>query len=143
MLTQCGAVTLERPWYSCERCRQGWSVVETTLGVGRRQRTSTGLLAWLVRVGATTDYREAAERLDELTRVAVGPETIRRECVRGGTAIRAAEAAAIQQTQRTRAAAEPLDPAAGRLVLEVARRDQLVHRWLARGQARDGGRLGR
>jgi hypothetical protein len=119
VLTQCGAVTIERPWYSCERCHHGWSAVETTLGVGSRQRASVGLLGWLVRLGATTDYREAAELLDELTGLAVGPETIRRECVRAGTAIRAAEARAIQQTQRTREAAEPLDPAPGLLVLEA------------------------
>ena len=119
VLTQCGLVVVERPWYSCERCHHGWSVVETTLGVGSRQRSSAGLVAWLVRLGATTDYREAAELLDELTGLAVGPETIRRECVRVGTAIRAAEAAAIQQTLRTREAAEPLDPAPGLLVLEA------------------------
>jgi hypothetical protein len=119
VLTQCGMVTLERPWYTCTRCHHGWSVVETTLGVGSRQRASAGLLAWLVRLGATTDYREAAELLDELTGLAVGPETIRRECIRVGTAIRAAEAATIQQTQRTREAAEPLDRAPGLLVLEA------------------------
>jgi hypothetical protein len=119
VLTQCGVVVIERPWYSCERCHHGWSVVETTLGVASRQRSSAGLVAWLVRLGATTDYREAAELLDELTGLAVGPETIRRECIRVGTAIRAAEAAAIRQTQRTREAAEPLDPAPGLLVLEA------------------------
>jgi hypothetical protein len=119
VLTMCGAVTIERPWYTCARCRHGWSVVETTLGVAGRQRSSVGLLAWLVRLGASTDYREAAELLDELTGLAVGPETIRRECVRAGTAIRAAEAAAIEQTQRTREAAEPLEPAPGLLVLEA------------------------
>jgi hypothetical protein len=119
VLTQCGPVTIERPWYSCERCHHGWSVVETTLGVASRQRSSAGLVAWLVRLGATTDYREAAEVLDELTGLAVGAETIRRECIRVGTAIRAAEAAAINQTQRTREAAEPLDPAPGLLVLEA------------------------
>ena len=119
VLTQCGAVMIERPWYSCARCRHGWSVVETTLGVGSRQRTSAGLLGWLVRLGATTDYREAAELLEELTGLAVAPETIRRECVRVGTAIRAAEALAIQQTQRTREAAGLLDPAPGLLVLEA------------------------
>jgi hypothetical protein len=112
-------VTIKRPWYSCARCHHGWSVVETTLGVGSRQRTSAGLLAWLVRLGATTDYREAAELLDELTGLAVAPETIRRECVRVGTAIRAAEQLAIQQTQRTREAAAPLEPAPGLLVLEA------------------------
>jgi Uncharacterised protein family (UPF0236) len=119
VLTQCGPVTIERPWYTCERCHHGWSVVETTLGVGHRQRMSAGLLGWLVRLGATTDYREAAELLDELTGLAVGPETIRRECLRVGAAIRAAEAATIQQTQRTREAAEPLDQAPGLLVLEA------------------------
>jgi hypothetical protein len=119
ILTQCGLVTLERPWYSCERCHQGWSVVETTLGVGSRQRASTGLLGWMARLGTTTDYREAAELLDTLTGLAVGPETIRRECIRVGTAIRAAEAATLRQTQRTREAAEALDPAPGLLVLEA------------------------
>ena len=119
LLTRCGAVTLERPWYTCARCHHGWSVVETTLGVGSRQRASAGLRAWLVRLGATTDYREAAELLDELTGLAVGPETIRRECLRVGTAIRVAEAATIQQTQRMRDAAEPLDRAPGLLVLEA------------------------
>jgi hypothetical protein len=119
VLTECGAVTIERPWYTCERCHHGWSVVETTLGVGSRQRLSAGLLGWVVRLGATTDYREAAELLAELTGLAVGAETIRRECIRVGTAIRAAEAAAIRQTQRTREAAESLDPAPGLLVLEA------------------------
>jgi predicted RNA-binding Zn-ribbon protein involved in translation (DUF1610 family) len=119
VLTQCGLVTIERPWYTCERCHHGWSVVETTLGVGSRQRTSAGLLGWLVRLGATTDYREAAELLEELTGLTVAAETIRRECVRVGTAIRTAEALAIQQTQRTREAAERLDPAPGLLVLEA------------------------
>src|SRR5215211_3170017 len=97
VLTQCGTVVIGRPWYTCERCHHGWSVVETTLGVGSRQRTSAGLLGWLVRLGATTDYRAAAELLEELTGLAVALETIRRECVRVGTAIRVAEAAAIQQ----------------------------------------------
>jgi hypothetical protein len=119
VLTQCGAVTIERPWYTCARCHHGWSVAETTLGVTSRQRSSAGLVAWLVRLGATTDYREAAELLDALTGLAVGPETIRRACIRAGTEIRAAEAAAIRQTQRTREAAESLDPAPGLLVLEA------------------------
>ena len=119
VLTQCGPVTVERPWYTCGRCQHGWSVVETTLGVSRRQRASPGLLRWLVRLGVTTDYREAAELLAELTGLAVGPETIRRECIRVGTAIRAAEAAAIRQAQRTREAAERLDPAPGLLVVEA------------------------
>jgi hypothetical protein len=112
-------VAIERPWYTCGRCHHGWSVVETTLGVPSRQRSSTGLVDWVVRLGVATDYREAAELLAELTGLAVGPETIRRACLRVGTALRAAEATAIRQTQRTREAAERLDPAPGLLVLEA------------------------
>jgi hypothetical protein len=119
VLTQCGAVTIDRPWYTCERCHQGWSVVETTLGVARRQRLSVGLRGWLARLGATTDYREAAALLAELTGLAVAPETIRRECVRVGTAIRGAEALAIEQVQRKREPAERLETAPGLLVLEA------------------------
>src|SRR5678815_4194269 len=52
VLTRCGPVRVERPWYACARCHHGWSVVETTLGVGSRQRSSAGLVAWLVRLGA-------------------------------------------------------------------------------------------
>lgn len=117
--TQCGTVTIEAPWYTCERCGRGWSVLERTLGVEPRQRLSAGLRAWLVRLGAATDYREATELLDLLTRLAISPETIRRECVRVGTKLAAADDAAIKQTQRTRDAAEPVDPAPGLLVVEA------------------------
>lgn len=119
VLSRCGAVTLEVPWYTCGPCGHGWSVTETTLGVASRQRLSAGLRAWLVRLGATTDYREAAELLDELTGLAVSPESIRRECVRVGTALQASDAAAITETQRTREAAGPVDPAPGLLVIQV------------------------
>src|SRR5215212_7735499 len=43
-----------------------------------RQRTSAGLLGWLARLGATTDYREAAELLDVFFGLTVATETIRR-----------------------------------------------------------------
>ena len=46
-------VTLERPWYRCGDCGQGWSTVETTPGVAGRTRVSAGLRDWLVRLGAT------------------------------------------------------------------------------------------
>jgi len=119
VLTQCGPVTLEVPWYSCGPCGQGWSVTETTLRVASRERLSAGVRAWLVRLGATTDYREAAELLDELTGLGVSPESIRRECVRVGTELQAADAAAIAQTQRTRESAAPVKTAPGLLVVEV------------------------
>jgi hypothetical protein len=119
VMTQGGLVTLAVPWYTCARCGHGWSVLETTLAVEPRQRLSAGLRAWLVRLGATTDYREAAELLDTLTHLAVSPETIRRECVRVGSQLVATEAAAIAQTHRTREAAEPVETAPGLLVVEA------------------------
>jgi hypothetical protein len=80
--------------------------VETTLEAGRRQRRR-GRLA------------RASGCDDGLPRGRRAPETIRRACVRVGTAIRAAETAAIEQTQRMREATEPLDPAPGLMVLEA------------------------
>jgi Uncharacterised protein family (UPF0236) len=120
LATQCGTVTLERPWYHCWSCGHGWSVVETTLGVGSGTRVSEGLRGWLVRLGAAAPFREAAEVLDALTGLELGAETIRRHAEAAGTALRAAEDAAVAQVERTREPAEGLDPAPGFLVVQTA-----------------------
>jgi hypothetical protein len=117
--TRCGTITLERPWYHCGACGHGWSTIETTLEVGERARVSDGLRAWLVRLGATAPFREAADLLEELTGLAVGPETIRRHTETVGAALRAAEDAAVAQVERTREAAEPVTPAPGFLVVQT------------------------
>ena len=44
VLTRCGPVTLARPWYICECCHHGWSVVET-------QRDSSAGYAYLRMTG--------------------------------------------------------------------------------------------
>src|SRR5437763_184300 len=110
---------LGRPWDHCGRCRHGWSVLETVLGVAARARLSAALEGWLVRLGASTDFREAAELLEELTGLAVGPETVRRHTERAGAVWRAAEDAHVAQVERTREAAEPVRAAPGLLVVEV------------------------
>jgi hypothetical protein len=115
-LTTCGPVALGRPWYHCARCGHGWSAVETTLGVAGRARLSAGLRGWVVRLGALAPFREAAEVLAELTGLAPGAETVRRQTEAAGAALRVAEDAAVE---RTREAAEPLDPAPGLLVVEA------------------------
>ena len=117
--TQCGTVTLVRPWYHCRPCGQGWSAVETTLGVADRSRVSGGLRGWLVRLGATAPFREAADVLAELTGLVIGAETIRRHTEAAGAALRAAEDAAVARVERTREAAEALDPAPGFLVVQT------------------------
>lgn len=119
VVTPCGTVTLERPWYHGRGCGHGWSVVETTLGVGSGTRVSAGLRDWLVRLGAAAPFREAAEVLDALTGLELGAETIRRHAEAAGTALRAAEDAAVEQVERTRAPAEALDPAPGFLVVQT------------------------
>jgi Uncharacterised protein family (UPF0236) len=119
LATQCGTVTLERPWYHCWSCGHGWSVVETTLGVASGARVSEGLRAWLVRLGAAAPFREAAEVLDALTGLELGAETIRRHAEAAGTALRAAEDAAVAEVERTREPAEALDPAPGFLVVQT------------------------
>lgn len=117
--TQCGTVTLERPWYHCRGCGHGWSVVETTLGVASRARLSEGLRSWVVRLGAATPFREAAEVLAALTGLELGAETIRRHAEATGTTLREAEDAAVTQAARTREPAEALDPAPGFLVVQT------------------------
>ena len=119
LATQCGPVTLERPWYHCWSCGHGWSVVETTLGVASGARVSAGLRTWLVRLGAAAPFREAAEVLDALTGLELGAETIRRHAEAAGTALRVAEDAAVAQVERTREPAEALEPAPGFLVVQT------------------------
>ena len=117
--TRCGTVTLPVLRYHCERCRRGWSSLETVLGVGRHARMSAGLERWIARAGGLTDFREAAEVLAEYTGLVVGTETVRRHTERVGAALADAEDAAAERVERTRAAAEAVDPAPGHLVVEL------------------------
>jgi|SRR5215212_1560141 len=119
VLTRCGTLALARPYYHCPACGRGWSVLETTLGIPERARTSGGVRAWLARLGAATDFREAAELLGELTGLALGAETVRRHSEAAGAALRAAEDAAVATVERTREAAEPVEAAPGALLVEA------------------------
>jgi hypothetical protein len=119
VVTQCGAVALARPWYHCRRCRRGWSVVETTLGVPPRAQASAGLERWVLELAASLPYREAAERLASLTGLAVPASTLRRHAVAAGAALAAADAAGADQVERTREPAGPVDAAPGLLVTEA------------------------
>jgi hypothetical protein len=119
VLTVCGPVGFARPWYACRSCQRGWSPVDATLGVAPRERLSAGVRAHAVALGAATDFREAAALLEELTGLALAPETVRQHTEDAGAALAAAEAAAAAQTERTRAPVGPVDPAPGLLVVEV------------------------
>lgn len=117
--TTCGPLRLVRPWYACPVCRQGFSPADATLALPAHARLSPALVAWLVELGATTTYREAARVLSRLTGLTVASDTIRAHTTAVGTQVADAEDAAIAQVQTTREAAAPGDPAPGTLVVEA------------------------
>jgi len=119
VLTVCGALAFERPWHACRACRHGWAPADAVLGVAPRARLSAGVDAWAVDLGAATDFREAAALLEQLTGLAVAPETVRRRTEGAGAVLAAAEAAEAAAVERTRAPAGPVDPAPGVLLVET------------------------
>jgi hypothetical protein len=119
LLTQCGPVRVPTLRYACAQCDQGWSGLETILEVAPRARMSAELERWVAHLGGLTDFREATALLAEYTGVELGAETVRRHSTRVGTALADAEDAALAAVERTREAAEPVDPAPGALVVEL------------------------
>ena len=117
--TVCGTSTWTRPWYHCRPCGQGFSPSDTRLALPARSRLSPALRRWVVRLGGTTSFQEAAELLQELTSLAVSAETIRQHTEAVGSALEVAAVAEAAQVQRTQEAAAPLDPAPGQLVTET------------------------
>ena len=119
ILTCCGEVRYERPWYWCRGCRRVWAPADQVLEVERRQWVSAGLHGWLIALGAATDFREAAELLAELTGLQVASETVRQHTERAGAALEVAQQAACATVMTTQEAAEPVEPAPGQLVVEA------------------------
>jgi hypothetical protein len=119
VLTVCGLVRFRRPYYYCRRCKRGWAPADGVLEVGSRERVSGQLEGWLARLGAATDFREAAGVLEELTGIGVAAETVRQHSEGVGAELEAAQQAAIAQVERTQEAAEPVEAAPGVLVVET------------------------
>lgn len=117
--TVCGAVTLMRAWHRCRRCQHGFSPADTSLALDDHARLSAGLHDWLVDLGATTSFREAARLLSTLTGQTVAAETLRRHTEQEGAAHEAAQQQAIRTVAATQDAAAPLDPAPGQLTVET------------------------
>lgn len=119
VLTVCGCVTFERPWYACEHCHQGFSPTDQTLKLQPRARLSAGLMDWLIESGARMDFRDAAEEIDRLTGLRVAPETVRRHTERRGEMLEAKDEQARAVVVKTQEAAEPLEPTPGLMVVEA------------------------
>jgi len=119
LTTVCGTVTLTRPWYHCRPCRHGFSPTDRTWDLVPRARVSAGVADWLIDQGASTSFADAQRQLGKLTGLSVSAETIRQYTERRGAAIEEADQANARRVQQTQDAAEPVDPAPGRLVVET------------------------
>jgi hypothetical protein len=117
--TRCGEVRYERPWYWCRACQHGWAPADQVLAVEPYQRVSAGLDQWLIALGATTDFREAAALLEELTGLHLAPETVRQHTERAGATLEAAQQRACATVMASREPAEPVAPAPGQLLVEA------------------------
>ena len=117
--TVCGTITYERPWFICPRCQQGFSPVDQTLELEARMRLSEGLREWIIGLGATTSFAEAAGWLGQLTGIEVSDETVRQQTERRGEEFEEVQERASEEVSRTQESASPLDPAPGVLVVET------------------------
>jgi hypothetical protein len=119
LLTVCGAVRLERPYYYCPACRRGRCPADEALGLGAYAATSPGCAEWLALVGALGPFRPAAELLERLTGLGVGAETVRRHAEAAGGLLDLCRRAAAEQVEREREPAGALEEAVGILVVQA------------------------
>ncbi len=118
-LTVCGVTPFARPYYYCTECRHGWAPADATMGLATAQQISVGLQAWLATEGAEDAFGAAAARIERLTGIGVGAETVRTHTETVGAALVAAQDAAAMTVAETQEAAEPVDPALEMLLVEV------------------------
>lgn len=119
LLSRCGLLRLARELATCKGCGASWAPLDRVLGLAPYQRLTRALREELVQLGIDLPFAKAARHLLRLTGLAVGAETIRRHTEAVGLELEAAQQAAIRHVERTREAAEPLDPAPGQLVVET------------------------
>jgi len=117
--TICGTITFERPWFVCDHCKHNFSTVDRTLQLEPRGRLSEGLQEWIVGLGATTSFAEAAYWLQKMTGLEVSDETIRQHTECRGQEIEVAQQRASEQVKKTQEPAGPVDPAPGTVVIET------------------------
>ncbi len=119
VLTICGPVRFERPWYVCRACGKGFSPIDASLELVSRARLSAELRGWIVELGASGSFKEAARLLEKLAGLSVSPETVRSHTERVGAELEEAQAAASAEVQRTQESVESVDSAPGVLVVET------------------------
>jgi hypothetical protein len=103
---------LGRPYYYCKPCRRSWVPADTVLDLAAYQQLSAGLHTWLATEGAETPFAAAAGRIERLTGIGVGTETMRTHTETVGAVLVAEQARAADQVEATHEAAEPMAPVA-------------------------------
>lgn len=118
-VTVCGVVPFQRPYYYCAACHYGWAPADGVLDLAPHQVLSAGLQTWLATEGGDAAFAAAAQRIERLTGIGLGAETIRTHTEAVGSVLVAQQAAAAQQVLATQEPAEPVDPAPDVLLVEV------------------------
>jgi hypothetical protein len=106
-------LTVERVYYFCARCGQGWLPLEEALGLPRVAATPA-LFEVTVTCGSVAPPEEAAELLDRVAGVTLSPKSVERYTKAAGEAVDQAVTARAQaaQTALTPAPAAPPGPPA-------------------------------
>lgn len=99
-------LTVERTYYFCRTCGQGWLPLDETLGLPRVAATPA-LFEAAVTCGSVAPPEEAADLLDRLAGVALSPKSVERYTKAAGRAVEQAVTARARATQ----AADPAAPA--------------------------------
>lgn len=106
-------LTVERVYYFCAACGQGWLPLDEALGLPRAAVTP-GLLAVAVTCGSVAPPEEAAELLTEVAGITLSPKSIERYTKAAGQATEQAvdqRAEACQADTRPEPAGPPSSPA--------------------------------
>ena len=77
LTTALGSLTLERAWYHCERCRNGFSPRDRALGL-EDTFLSPAALRMIGIAAARTSFKGSSALLRELAGLAVAPKTVER-----------------------------------------------------------------
>ena len=92
--TALGALTLERAWYHCERCRQGFSPRDRALGMDDTC-LSPAALRMMGIAAARTSFAGASALLRELAGLTLAPKTVERHAEALGREVAADECRVI------------------------------------------------
>jgi len=92
---------------------------DVVLELAPHQVLSAGLQAWVAETGAELPFRQAAERLERLTGIGLGVETVRTHTQQVGIALVERQQRAAASVLQTQEPAEAVDAAPDVLVIEA------------------------